>query len=151
MYIAASIYLDVSIGTSGNKFLFFIWSPLCIHLVVYLFNFFEILASIVSIGVPFNRGFHYLHFFSIEKTKSYCNITRLIQIKRYYLSLQINDRLRVLSALYLQPPKSIRIYINPFGRLRLFSIVSLFLYASHIICNLLLKQLLIIILKYYNA
>jgi hypothetical protein len=121
-------YRDLFEVTKENRLLFLVWGVPCLHLLVNSFLLFLIL-----VGSKYQRH----EDFSIVKTsrrfKGICNSTRL---RRFFISVKIEDRERILSGLFWSYPSLIVVYKDALGKLKILSFGLLLIRFVWIIINL---------------
>jgi hypothetical protein len=133
-YFTILFYRDLFVVSQDNKLLFLAWGFPCLHLG---FTCFQLLAMIA--------GKQYLRFKKFSVARSMPMFSRFfnhVRLNRLFISIKVNDRERILSGVFWNYPTSILIYVDIFGKMKIFTLTNLFAKFMWILANLIVLSIL---------
>jgi len=135
-YFVNLFYRDLFVISEHNKLLFLIGSLPCLHLLVTSMR----LAAMLT-GRQYRRydKFTVVNTYPIFKSKTLDDSNRL---KRFFFSIDINDRKRIVSGVFWYRPTSILVYKNIFDKLKIFTLINLLERIIWILGNLVILTIL---------
>lgn len=134
-YLANVLYGDFFFVSQGKRTLFFLWGLPCLHFVVVCTQLFSMLFSI---RYPTRRDF------VVEKiTPLILPLIELpIAVRRYFITINFNDRLRVFNGIFWRKPDSILFYNDFFGKAKVFSTFVVLVRLIGVLSNLVVLTIL---------
>jgi hypothetical protein len=133
-FVLASIfvslfYSDLLIVTQDNKLIFLLlWFP-CLHLLA---TSMRLMFMITGKQYRRHKNFSLVKMKSVTELKFF---SKRIQTKRFFFSINVDGKERVVSGRFARMPSFILVYKNPFDRLKTISPVDLFVKTMWILAN----------------
>jgi hypothetical protein len=136
-YFAGLFYRDLFILTEDNKLLFLVWAFPCLHLILVCM---QLIIMLTGWQFSKHKNISVVKIYPIPICKFFPSH---IRVKRFYFTIQVNNRERIVSGVFLHRPASILVYKDPFDKLKTFTPVSLLIKFISISANLTVLRLLI--------
>lgn len=129
-FFVSLFYSDLLIVSQGNRLTFLLlWFP-CLHLLA---------TSMRLMFMITGKQYRRYKNFSLVKMKSISGLklfSKLFQTKRFFFSINVHGKGRIVSGSFARMPSFILVYKNPFDRLKIISPVDLFAKIIGILANI---------------
>jgi hypothetical protein len=130
-YLTSLFYKDFFFESQQNQIPFLIWGMPCLHLLV---SFFQMFGVVLGKGYSKRKEFTIVRVIPLFK--------RYNRLKRFFLTISVDGRTKILSCLNVHQPKSITVFVNPFGKLKIFSASEMIVRVAWVIVGVIISMFL---------